>query len=242
MNITSNWWWQDFENVSSTNDIAYEFSFNPPATQYVISAKTQTSGRGRRGRVWQSLDGNLFFSIALKEQEKLINYLPFICSLALKDTILSLNKAVNIKLKWPNDVLLDGAKVSGILLEKGANDYMIIGVGVNLVVTPDEEDIMYQVTSLKDYINIDRCEFLQRFLHFFDTLLLIWQQHGADNICHLWKDSAIGIGHPIIVKGENSYQEGLFVDIDNDGGLLLAKDDKISKIYAGDVFIKTESK
>lgn len=241
MNINSNWWWQDFENVSSTNDIAYEFSFNPPASQYVISAKRQTLGRGRRGRSWQSLDGNLFFSMALKVDTGLINYLPFICSLAIKDTILSLNNHINIKLKWPNDVLIDGAKVSGILLEK-ANDYMIIGIGVNLVVAPESEDIIYQVTSLKDYINIDRYEFLRQFLHFFDVLLLIWQQEGAGKICQKWKDSAIGIGQQIIVKTENDTQEGLFIDIDNDGALLLDINGKIKKIYAGDVFIKTESK
>lgn len=243
MYINSDWWWQDFENVSSTNDIAYEFSFNPPDSQYVISAKRQTSGRGRRGRSWQSLDGNLFFSLVLQASNELINHLPFICSLALKDTILSLKADIDITFKWPNDVLIEGAKISGILLEKAANNYLIIGIGVNLMVAPEDKDIIYPTTFLKKYdIDIDRYKFLQQYLQFFDVLLLEWKQNGSAYINQKWLLHAIGLGKKIIINTEKTSHEGIFSGIDNNGALLLDNNGQISKIYAGDVFIKPESK
>ena len=238
--MLNEWYWQDIEVTDSTNNVAYNLSNNLPANKCVISAQKQTQGRGRRGRSWISLDGNLFMSLVFKIKDKDICYLPFITSLALLQTVKNLSSDADIGLKWPNDVLLSGAKISGILLEKGLNDCIIIGIGVNIVSSPIEsKQLIYKASCLKDCgIDISRCDFLQQYLKFFDKLLNIYHEQNFKPIRQMWLDNALFLNDKIVVNLSGKSISGVFESIDIDGALLLNCNGQIKKIYAGDVFKK----
>ena len=108
------WGWFDFEELGSTNDKAVAFSQQPPTPFYVVTAKRQTKGRGRRGREWISCDGNLFMSVGLPFEVKNIGHLVFIVSLSLFFAIKRVAPQIPLFLKWPNDLLAANQKISGI--------------------------------------------------------------------------------------------------------------------------------
>ena len=221
--------WYDFEEVGSTNDEIKKFS-----TPVIVSAKRQAKGRGRRGNVWESSDGNLFFSIGIT-WEKGINEMPFLVSLSLIQAVLSLCPSLEgrIKLKWPNDVQIDNRKLSGILLEKAENNLLIIGIGVNIQSFP----LTYQAISLKDVdIEINRTDFLKLFIKHFNVALL----RDFPSIREEWLVHARGIGEEITVNFENSSLTGIFKGLSEDGALELETETggQIKKIYAGEVFYR----
>lgn len=240
MTMLQDWYWQDLAVVGSTNDAAAAMSFNPPAEKCVISAREQTAGRGRRGRSWLSLPGNLFMSLLIKGSLQDLNFLPFTVSLSLLQTIKKLAPELDVSLKWPNDVLVQGAKVSGILLEKPENEYIIIGIGVNIKTSPAEDaSLLYPVIGLEDCgIDIDRCSFLELYLRQFDENLALLKRQSFTPIREQWLQFARGLGGEIKVNLENTALEGIFKGLDAGGALLLERQGKTEKIYAGDVFIK----
>ncbi len=235
------WLWYDLDEVSSTNDVAIELSATDKTGRYIVSAKKQTNGRGRRGREWQSQNGNLFFSQVIKDREDILNKLPFIVSLALLETIVYFEPKAVVKIKWPNDVLANDRKISGILLEKASDNYIIIGIGVNIESSPTL-DVLYQATSLKQIgIETDRIEFLNKYIENFDKKINQLQNSGFVSIIKNWLEHATGIGQKIIVNSEHRSEEGLFCGLDIDGALLLRQGEHIKKIYAGDIFIKKDN-
>lgn len=239
------WHWQEYDIVTSTNDISMELSSNPPASKYLITAKEQTAGRGRRGRSWQSLKGNLFASFTLQGNSNLLNILPFIFSLSLFDSIKDYahQADIDIKLKWPNDVLINGCKVSGILLEKADNNYIICGIGVNLALSPQDIKTLYPTISLTECgINVKTHIFLETYVKHLDDYLAKCLTYGSNEILKCWLDNAHQIGEKITVRMENTFKEGLFAGLDTDGALLLSENGKIVRIYAGDVFIDGKNK
>lgn len=232
------WYQQDFSELESTNTTALELSSNPPAGRYVITARRQTRGKARRGRNWVSLDGNLLMSLALPVEAKKPAELIFIVSLSLLQTIAAMSPGIDVKLKWPNDVLVNGAKISGILLEKGSGKYIIIGIGVNITAAPSSQpELIYSVTSLFDAgIKIDRCEFLRAYLKQFNRNLDLWSKQGFAPLRKAWLDNCRGLGEPITVHTEKETKKGIFTGIGADGALLLERNGQTEKIYAGDVF------
>lgn len=238
------WYWQDLATVGSTNDAAALLSRNPPAQKCVVSAREQTAGRGRRGRSWLSLPGNLFMSLLLPGTLQDMNFLPFAVSLSLFKTIKQLSPELEVGLKWPNDVLVRGAKVSGILLEKTENPYIIIGIGVNLAASPrGDKNLLYPVIGLGDCgIKIDRCSFLKLYLRQFDETMALLERQGFAPVREQWLQQALNLGREITVHMENTAFEGIFKGLSESGALLLERNGRIEKIYAGDVFIKKENK
>ncbi len=243
MTQVGDWYWTDLPSVGSTNDEAAARTFNPQAEKFVVSAKVQTAGRGRRGRSWQSLEGNLFMSLALPGSLRDLNFLPFVTSLALLKTITELAPEADVSLKWPNDVLLGGAKISGILLEKPENKYIVIGIGVNIKDSPAADSgLLYPVAGLKSFgIDIDRCVFLKRYLRRFDETYDQVQRQGFAAVREQWLQHAARLNDEITVNLENSALHGIFRGIDVSGALLLEHDGKTDRIFAGDVFIKRKT-
>ena len=113
----------------------------PPGT--VVMAETQTAGRGRYGRTWQSPKGNLYMSLVLPDMGKNTPYIAFLTAVAVADSL----PDFNVSLKWPNDVLLDGKKLAGILVER-VGDKIIVGIGVNVISNPTE-NVLYPTASLE---------------------------------------------------------------------------------------------
>lgn len=230
--------WQivKLETVGSTNDEAKKFC-RQSGCKTVITARKQTNGRGRGNRIWNSLDGNLFFSMAFEFDLQDLGALIIISSLSLWDAVKYLSPEARVQLKWPNDVLLNDAKVSGMLLEKGEGNFIIVGIGVNIVAYPQDAGLLYPATSLrKAGINISAEEFLHLYLQKFDSNLIKWRQKGIENLQQKWLQGARGIGQKIVVQTPKQKLKGCFAGIDKQANLLLSVEDNIIKILAGDVF------
>ena len=223
----------EFDELGSTNDVAAEYAQKAAGQKSVIVAKRQTAGRGRRGRSWQSLDGNLFFSVLLEFDLKNLGQLIMAASLALLEAIKDYAPAADVRLKWPNDVLLNGDKVSGMLLEKGAGEYMIIGIGVNVAQSPENAEMLYPTTSLSEAgIMTTADAFLEHFLRRFAENI----KHNATDLRQQWLKNAKGIGQKIVVRQNGAEQSGIFEGIDENADLILRIGNKKQKILAGDVF------
>lgn len=211
------WKFIDLETTTSTNDEAIK-----QTVPCVISAKKQTAGRGRRGRSWVECEGNLFASIVL--EATIADLWKIICT-----TAVSLVETIgDAKIKWPNDILLNQKKVCGVLIEAGQEGFFVIGFGVNIQSSPKIADIIYPATSLKDEgIITDRLGFLHQYVSAFDKN---WQD---DKIYSKYQDYLYGIGQAVTINDK----KGIMVGVDNSGCLLLQQDDRIEKIYTGDLFI-----
>lgn len=238
MNKIGKWFWEDKNTTESTNDDAFLLSKEAKQDFFIISAKEQTKGRGRRGRQWISLAGNLFFSQGFKANLKELGQLVCLSSLSLYEVIKeTLPSQYQVNLKWPNDVLIDNNKVSGMLLEKGENNYLIIGIGVNICEAPQSAELLYPVTSLKAKgINIDRLTFLRSYINKFDNNYEIWQKSGFSPIKTSWLNAVKGINDKVCVHTASEKIQGIFTGIGDNGELLLQTEKEKQKIYAGDVF------
>ena len=232
-----NWQIIRFDEVESTNDEALKYSQSTNEANCVITAKRQTKGRGRRGRSWVSLDGNLFFSILLKFEVRNLGALAVISSLSLLQCIKFLKPEADVLLKWPNDVLLNEAKVSGILAEKAAGDYMIVGIGVNIKQSPPDDNMLYPTISLKDAgIIVSADDFLSLYIKMFGDNIDLYYENGFAILQRQWSDNAKGIGKEITIRQEGNVRKGIFKGIGAQADLLLENDGVISKILVGDVF------
>ena len=245
MEYIRDWQWEDKEVTESTNDDAVALSSQLTKRKFIISAQEQTKGRGRRGRQWISLKGNLFFSQGIEFATEHLGQLICLSSLSLYQTIKNLLPTpYQVNLKWPNDVLIDDCKVSGTLLEKGEGDYFIIGIGVNICAAPENENLLYPVVSLAQKgINIDRLVFLRSYIDNFDHYYQLWQKSGFSVLQDKWLQAVKGLGEKIAVQTSSERIEGIFDGIGENGELLLRTEQKQIKIFAGDVFyIKKEEK
>lgn len=140
--------------TSSTNDDAKRAAEAGEGEGLVVHALQQTAGRGRHGRTWHSPEGNLYCSALLRPGDaRLFGHYSFVAALALADTVRAFVPQVNITLKWPNDVLVNGKKIGGILLEAGEG-WLVIGMGLNIRHYPD--NAMYPATSLYEQITSSR--------------------------------------------------------------------------------------
>lgn len=237
MDKINDWLWLDCEEVGSTNDEAKNLTRGANGAKYVVTAKKQSNGRGRRGRSWIGLDGNLFMSMALEVELKDMGQMVFLVSLSLMETLRRLFPEIDICLKWPNDVLVNDCKISGILLEKGEGDYLVIGMGVNIAASPKIEGIIYPTRSLKDSGFVtDRLSLLKAYLQTFDENYRQWCRQGFENIRNRWLENAKNLGKEILVHMNDGDKTGIFTGVDGNGTLLLQCGEKIEKIYAGDIF------
>jgi BirA family transcriptional regulator, biotin operon repressor / biotin---[acetyl-CoA-carboxylase] ligase len=235
-----------FDSVGSTNDEAKALARSGAGEGTVVWARRQEGRRGRRGRAWTSPEGNLYSSIILRP-----NRLPadaaqisFVAALAIAETAEAvLPDPSGVRCKWPNDVLIHGRKLSGILLESeptpsGLVSWVVLGVGVNLRHFPETGD--YAATSLL----AEGAPVLvpSALLEIYAERLAVWYERwlefGFAPIRAAWLGRARGLGAPILVRLADRTISGVFVDLDSDGVLLLDPEDggPRQRITAGDVF------
>lgn len=205
-------------------------------------ADRQIAGRGRLGRKWSGFDGNLFATLLLTNPgpASALSQLCFVGALALDDAVLALAPELEerFKVKWPNDALLDGAKISGTLIEattRGDLTQVAIGIGVNVAHFP--EDTPYQATSLRAAgLAIDRDAMFAALSRSMVTALAIWNQgRGFNAIRAGWLARAHGLGRPLVVRQDQRRIEGIFVGLDADGRLLIDTPDGREALTVGDV-------
>ncbi len=225
--------------VDSTNDEAKRLAQRGFGHGTVLWAQEQTAGRGRRGRPWVSPRGNLHLSVIIDPGRPLREaaQLGFVAAVALCDTLAALAPQARFECKWPNDVWCNGRKIAGMLLEgTGVDDLLILGIGVDVVAAPDPA--LYPATSLREV----GCEegagaVLAGFCNHLLPLLAEWRDEGFGAARDAWVQRARGIGEKAVVRLDGETLTGVFVGLDDDGGLRLELPDGTGRrILAGDVF------
>lgn len=203
-----------------------------------IIAEEQTGGRGRYDRVWHSPKGNLYCSLVfkVKHDNPDVAQICFVAGLAVGRVLYGMLPEGIIKYKWPNDVLADGKKISGTLLEfhKG---YMIVGVGINIESYPD--NTIYPATSVKNIVKTD-CSveyMLQNFINQFSNLYETWSKYGFVSLQDEWRDHTIHKkGDELTVSLISEKFPAIYQDIDENGDLEVMVDGVLRKINSGEVF------
>lgn len=232
-----------YETIGSTNDELKRQAREGAGEGLVIIAERQTAGRGRRGRAWVSPPGNLYSSILIRPdcRASTAAQLGFVAALGLAGAIGELAPHIDLRCKWPNDLLANGKKVCGILLETemvvgDRPDFVILGVGVNLASSPRETP--YPATSLGEEgaPGVIPPVMAAVFIRHFAAWLTTWREGGFGPIRDAWLARAMGLGEPIQVRLESDTLAGRFLDLDEDGALLLGLPEGNRRIAAGEIF------
>ena len=209
-----------------------------------LVADRQSSGRGRQGRGWHDGRGNFMGSTIVRNQpgQPPAHTLSLLTAVALFDTIQAQLPALHrLLLKWPNDLLIGDAKLSGILLE-AARDAVVIGIGVNLVSAPDLPD--RKSVALTEFgPALDRDAFAESLAAHFATELERWRTYGIEPLVRSWSAAAMPQGTPIAVhEPDGAKVGGLFDGLEPDGSMRLRlADGGVRVIHAGDVFLAEDS-
>jgi BirA family biotin operon repressor/biotin-[acetyl-CoA-carboxylase] ligase len=244
-NLPHGWRHRHLDETGSTNaDVLADARAGDPGKLWLTVGR-QVSGRGRQGRVWISEPGNLYATALLIDPAPIerIGTLPFVAAAALHAALAGLPGMAHhqLRLKWPNDLLANSSKISGILLEsdrmKNGGIAVACGFGVNIAHHPDPA--LYTATDLAALaIKVTPQEVFIRLADSFDAVLNAWDHgRGFAAIRHEWLSHAKGRGEPVRVNLAGSSVDGIFEDIDMDGCLLLRhRDGTVQKISAGDVF------
>ena len=215
----------ELETVTSTNDELKKLAERGAKPFTVVTAKTQTKGRGRYDRKWESSEGNLFLSILVNFSDK-FPAISLITGLAVYHTIQKFTKA-ETKIKWPNDVLVNGKKICGILLEK-VEDKIVIGIGLNIINSPE-----YATDLKKLGVETSTKEVQKALLYEVQKYLEELEKKGFLKLKQEWLNHAAFLNEEIKVKSVNNEISGKFEGI-TDEGLLMLYGNTI--INAGEIF------
>jgi len=222
------------DEVDSTNSEARRLAEAGEQGPVWITADRQTAGRGRRGRVWEQGSGNLAATLLIVQPPPDYAQLSFAAALAVADTAAHFAPAAPIAVKWPNDVLADGRKMAGILLEAGPG-WLAVGIGINLSHFPEGTE--FPATALSSFTTppppADALAVLAvRFAHWYGA----WMDEGFEVLRAAWLARAGGLGAPIRARLPHETRHGLFEGIDGNGALLLNEQGVVTAIAAGEVF------
>ena len=233
-----------YETLGSTNDAARRLARDGAPEGTLVWGLAQSAGKGRRGRPWMSPPGNLYLSLVQRPAGPPAQaaQLGFVAAIALGDALDRLAGSVlALRYKWPNDLLIDGRKIAGILLESetaaaGTADFVIIGIGVNLVSAPS--DVEFPATSLAEAgcAGLTASRLLEAFAHCFAGWAEHWREAGFAPVRAAWLSRASGLGEGTRVRLERQTLDGRFLDLDHDGALLLDGAEGRRRIAAGEVF------
>ncbi|ODN72484.1 biotin--[acetyl-CoA-carboxylase] ligase [Methylobrevis pamukkalensis] len=232
------------ETVGSTNAEALERAREGDPGPVWITARRQEGGRGRQGRRWTSEPGNLYASLLLTDpvEAARIGELPLVVAVAVHDAVAEVLPPPlrpRLAIKWPNDLLFDGAKITGILIEGTtvpAGRAVVIGIGINCAHYPD--DAGYAATDLSRIgAPVTPDELFAILAEKMAARLAMWQTRGFAPLRDAWMARVVGIGTTIRVRLPREEHTGRFEALDAGGRLLLRRPDgRLETISAGDVF------
>jgi BirA family biotin operon repressor/biotin-[acetyl-CoA-carboxylase] ligase len=223
--------------IDSTNDEALRLARDGASDGTVVVARQQSAGRGRQGRIWVSPPGNLYVSYLFRTSRfpgvatGRVAEIGFVAVLAVADTLDTI--IAGCRLKWPNDVLLAGAKIAGILTEM-TGDAIVIGIGINVAHSPP--DMPYPVisaASLGGTASAD--DVLVTLTARLDQRLADWQAHGFGPVREAWLQRGPILGQMLTARVGASSISGGFAGLAEDGALLLTTPDGPRRIVAGEV-------
>jgi BirA family transcriptional regulator, biotin operon repressor / biotin---[acetyl-CoA-carboxylase] ligase len=229
--------------TTSTQDVVLRAALSGAAEGFCCLASKQTAGRGRQGRVWTAPPGTaMLASLLLRRSPAVAAGIPFAAGLAAIDVLLA-GWDVAARLKWPNDVLVDGAKLAGILSEVAPGSApegrvaVALGIGLNLAV--DRFPAGVAGVSLHTLVAHPPDA---------ETLLRAWgdalwrrldalERGGIAAVVGDWRRHAVGLGMPVSVESAAGVIAGVAIDVADDGALLVASDGEVHRLLAGDVHL-----
>lgn len=224
------------DEVDSTNEVLKGMAAHGAPAWTVVTADRQTAGRGRHGRAWVSTEGNLFLSLLLKPLRPVGEWatLSLLAGIALHES-LQRRGVKNLTLKWPNDVLAGGRKLSGTLLESG-QDWLVMGVGVNIAHAPASGNLLYPATSLKEQgsdLTVEQVR--DGFLEAIFSLYERWETGGFSRFREVWLDKSAPKGTEMTVRAADAKITGTLQGISPSGALQLLTAQGEKDIAVGDV-------
>lgn len=212
-----------------------------------IVARRQTEGRGRRGRSWESQDGNLFATLLqlTRKSPAEAAQVTFVAALAIADLLDAWAPASLVTIKWPNDVMLAGQKASGVLVESGAHEsgglWLAVGIGVNLASAPEGTE--RPATALVHHLRGDVAgpptveAAAAKLAEAFDVWMTRWEALGFEPVLDAWRARTAGLDGPAVARLGRETVEGRAEGVASDGALKLRlADGSLRLISAGDVF------
>jgi len=231
-----------FDTVRSTNDAAFNLGIEDAPEGTVVLAESQSRGKGRLGRVWESpKQKGIYLSLILKPKiaPSSAPILTLLTAISISEAIKEIAE-IEVKIKWPNDLVVNNKKVGGILTEINAEQdrihFIVIGCGIN--VNNDKGSLPQGATSLKEQKKeaVNRINLTQEVLRKIEENYLRLAEEGTGFVIEKWQALNTTLGKRIKVALEREHLEGEAIDIDKDGGLLVRTDSGfIQKVSSGDV-------
>ena len=182
-----------FDKIPSTQNHALNMVASGDSCDHiVIVADAQSAGRGRYQRTWVSHHGNLYASFIYDSDER-DPRLSYVVAVAVAETLISFG--IHPKIKWPNDILIDGKKVCGILIEYAAR-FVIVGIGINIKSNPTVDK--YETTKLDNFISIEKSDLLSKLMKNLDR----WRRADFPLVRARWMDLATGLNKMVKYRGD----------------------------------------
>ncbi len=242
------------EATQSTNDDLRALAEQGAAPLSCVWAHQQLQGRGRHGRVWNSPPGNVYVSILFRPQRHwpAVPQLVYVVALAVHEALAAqIDPSQKLEIKWPNDILLNSGKLTGMLLEASGPAergsalpaYVIAGIGINLRHAPEANQALYPPTSLlaQGQIPPDPALLVQGLRQAVAVNLQTWLASGFEPLRQRFLQRAHRLGQRVRLgtsADKQDYQDGIFEGIDEQGQLLLRLDDaRLLRLYSGDVLM-----
>lgn len=235
---------ETYDELDSTNAEARRRAEAGEGGPLWITAKRQTAGRGRRGREWSTQDGNLAATLLMTTDRAPAEaaQVSFVAALAIAEVARSFLGPKKVRLKWPNDLMIDGRKAAGILIESGSRAdgrlWLAVGIGVNLAQAPEGLDP--PATSIAEHMGgmtLEPADVLLVLASAFEMWRGTWEAEGFPAIAAAWTERALGLGEACTARLPGETVQGIAEGLDPDGALRLRLDDgQIRRITAGDVF------
>ena len=234
----------ELDEIDSTNQEAKRRAAAGVTSPLWILAARQTEGRGRRGNAWQSLAGNLSTTLLVRPERPAAEcaQLSFAAALAVSDMLAGFAPHAHLGLKWPNDVLADGRKIAGILLESeskadGTAAWLAVGIGVNLAAFPDDVELPATSLAVQGILPPMPRDAMLDLAAAFAKWYEVWRTQGFAPVREAWLARASGLGSRVRARLAKEEIVGVFQGIDESGALLLGLAGGVTRaIAAGEVF------
>ena len=230
--------------LTSTNLVLKDMAKQGAPHGSLCLCEKQTAGRGRMDRQWSSPEGQgVWLSVLLRPKMPAENapVITFCCALAMTEAVRSVT-GLDAQIKWPNDLVLGGKKLCGILLEMGFDTqgyYVVAGTGLNVRAGAYPPELAHQATSIEEHgVLPNRGAIVAKYLAALEDALAAVEQHGFAGIAEDFRRTCITLGSQVNVIGTDAAFTGVAVDVDVTGALLVRTEDGLRRVLAGDVSVR----
>jgi BirA family biotin operon repressor/biotin-[acetyl-CoA-carboxylase] ligase len=232
-----------YESTDSTNNRAYELAESGAKEGVTITAEQQKKGKGRLGRTWASPRGGIYFSVILRPQvtPTEVSKLTLVMAVSVAETVREMTGA-RAMIKWPNDILIDGRKICGILTELKAEQdmtsFVVVGIGIN--VNTKQASLPPGATSIAKETGREwsRIDLARALLKNIESHYLAFRKGGFGEIVEEWKKLSSVLGRRIKIAERTKIIEGTALDIDAGGALVVRLDNGFQeRVLAGDIIV-----